>query len=236
MEKEVNRLFPAARVIRMDSDTTSRRGSHEQLYRQFRDREADILVGTQMIAKGLDFPLVTLVGVITADTALNLPDFRAAERTFQLLTQVSGRAGRGVAGGKVIIQTYHPKQYSIEAASGPDYMAFYQQEIERRRALQYPPFGDIIRFLIAGTEEGATMAVANYLLRELEPLKVGTLLGPAPAPLYRLKYQYRLQLILKGESLEGLAPQVMELLRRYRRHRPPWKARLTVDFNPLVML
>lgn len=234
VENEVKRLFPGWAVIRMDSDTTSRRGSHELLYRQFRDKQASILVGTQMIAKGLDFPEVTLVGVITADTALNLPDFRAAERTFQLLTQVSGRAGRGPAGGKVIIQTYHPEQYCIQAASGHDYMAFYRQEMERRHKLQYPPYGDLIRFLLAGAEEKTVWEAASFVTGLLEPL--GVLLGPAPAPLYRLKYQYRLQIILKGEDLAGLAPRVKQIMRDYRRHRPPWKVRLTVDFNPLVML
>jgi len=189
-----------------------------------------------MIAKGLDFPEVTLVGVITADTALNLPDFRAAERTFQLLTQVSGRAGRGAAGGKVIVQTYHPQQYCIQTASKHDYLSFYQLEMERRRALQYPPYGDLIRFLLTGTEEELLWETANFVMKILEPLNAGELMGPAPAPIYRLKYHYRLQIILKGKALAGLAPQIKQIMRDYRSYRPPWKARLTVDFNPLVML
>lgn len=236
VENEVKRLFPRQQVIRMDSDTTSSRGSHELLYRRFKNKQASILVGTQMIAKGLDFPEVTLVGVIIADTALNLPDFRAAERTFQLLAQVSGRAGRGSAGGKVVIQTYHPEHYSIRAASGHDYPAFYRQEMERRCSLEYPPYGDLIRFLLAGTDEKLVWEAANFVVAQLESLNGGLLLGPAPAPLYRLKYHYRLQIILKGKNLAGLAPLIKQFMRDYRRHRPPWKVRLTVDFNPLVML
>ena len=139
VEKEVRKLFPGEPLVRMDSDTTTRRGSHQQLYRRFRAGEARILIGTQMIAKGFNFPGVTLVGVITADTALNLPDFRAGERTFQLLTQVSGRAGRGPREGRVIIQTYHPRHYSILAAAEHDYLAFSQQELQRLE-LSYPPF------------------------------------------------------------------------------------------------
>ncbi len=236
VEKEVRLLYPGQTVIRMDSDTTSRRGSHGLLYRQFRDRKASILIGTQMIAKGLDFPAVTLVGVITADTALNLPDFRAGERTFQLLTQVSGRSGRGPVEGKVIIQTYHPQQYCIKAASRHDYTAFYRQEMERRQSLEYPPFGDLVRFLLAGEEEKPVWEAAGSITKRVEELDAGLLLGPAPAPLYRLKDQYRLQVILRGKDLAELAPRIKQIMRDYRSRRPPWKARLTVDFNPLVML
>ena len=236
VENEIRRLFPGREVIRMDSDTTSQRGSHELLYRRFKEKQADILVGTQMIAKGLDFPEVTLVGVITADTGLNLPDFRAAERTFQLLTQVSGRAGRGPTAGKVIIQTYHPEQYSIQAASKHDYAAFYRQELERRKDLGYPPYGDLIRFLLAGKEEKSVWEAAGNVVSLLDPINAEALLGPAPAPLYRLKHQYRLQIILKGKDLENIAPAIKTIMKDYRRRRPPWEARLTVDFNPMVML
>ncbi len=140
VEEELAKLFPGIRVIRMDVDTTTEKGSHEKLLKQFRDKKADVLLGTQMVAKGLDFPDVTLVGVITADSALNLPDFRAGEKTFQLLTQVAGRAGRHQLKGEVLIQSYTPDHYSIIHASGHDYLAFVRDELKHRRNLHYPPY------------------------------------------------------------------------------------------------
>ena len=182
VENEVKRLFPGVTTIRMDRDTTARRGAHQRLYRQFRERRAQILIGTQMVAKGFNFPGVTLVGVVTADTALNLPDFRAAERTFQLLTQVSGRAGRGASGGEVIVQTYHPDHYSITAAAQHDYTTFYEAELENRRQLGYPPFSEMLRFLIYGTAEATVWEAAAYLNTLLKPLTLaGELLGGSGA-------------------------------------------------------
>jgi primosomal protein N' (replication factor Y) len=237
VEDEVKRLFPGRPLVRMDSDTTGQRGAHMRLYRQFRDGKADILIGTQMIAKGFDFPRVTLVGVVAADTAINLPDFRAAERTFQLLTQVSGRTGRGPLGGKVIIQTYHPGHYGIQAAAGHDYASFYRAEIEHRRALQYPPFTDLIRFLFTGADEAALWEAAAFFTSLLERFReAGELLGPAPAPLFRLKTHYRVHTMLKGERLAALSPRIREAARAFRAHTPPWPVRLVVDFNPQVVL
>lgn len=237
VEREVQRLYPQASLVRMDSDTTAQRGSHQRLYRRFREGRADILIGTQMIAKGFDFPRVTLVGVVTADTALNLPDFRAAERTFQLLTQVSGRSGRGHAGGKVIVQTYHPAHYSILTAAGHDYRAFYSAELELRRALLYPPFTDLVRFLLSGAEEAAVWEAAGELCTMLEAARgEAELLGPAQAPLYRLKTVYRVQAILKGRQLGAAAPRLRRVMREFRRQAPSAAVRLTVDFNPQMVL
>ena len=140
VEEELGKIFPEARVIRMDVDTTSRKGSHEKLLTEFHEGKADILLGTQMIAKGLDFPNITLVGVLSADTMLHLPDFRSSEKTFQLLTQVSGRAGRHELAGEVVIQTYTPEHYSIELAGEQDFDLFYQQEMMIRKTHKYPPF------------------------------------------------------------------------------------------------
>ncbi len=237
VESEVRKLYPQASLVRMDSDTTAQRGAHRRLYRRFREGKADIMIGTQMIAKGFDFPRVTLVGVVTADTILNLPDFRAPERTFQLLTQVSGRAGRGSGEGKVIIQTYHPGHYSIQTASRHDYLAFYSAEMELRRALLYPPFTDLVRFLLSGQDEAILWEAAGSLCALLEERRgEAELLGPAQAPLYRLKTAYRVHIMLKGERLASSAHHLRKIAQDFRLRRPPWPVRLTVDFNPLMVL
>ncbi len=237
VESEVRKIYPGAALVRMDSDTTAQRGAHRRLYRCFREGKADILIGTQMIAKGFDFPGVTLVGVVTADTILNLPDFRAAERTFQLLTQVSGRAGRGSGEGKVIIQTYHPHHYSIQTAARHDYRSFYSAELEVRRALLYPPFTDLVRFLLSGQDEAAVWEAAAYLNSQLAGRRGrAEILGPAQAPLYRLKTAYRVHVMLKGERLASEAHILQKIAREFRRQRPPRPVRLTVDFNPQMVL
>ena len=153
LEKEIERLFPAARIRRMDSDTTSKKGSQEEILRELQEKKIDILVGTQMITKGHDFPFITLVGVIAADTSLNMPDFRAAEKTFQMLTQVAGRSGRGNTPGKVIIQTFNPQHYALKHAQNHAYKSFYTEEIDNRKALQYPPFGRIINIRLSSTDK-----------------------------------------------------------------------------------
>lgn len=205
VEEEVGKWFPGARLARMDMDTTTRKGAHEQILGKFKEGHIDILIGTQMIAKGLDFPGVTLVGVITADTALNLPDFRSAERTFQLLTQVAGRAGRGTAPGEVVIQTYNPEHYSIINAQNHNYMGFYREEIKTREVLEYPPYCSLVRIVIYGTEENSVIRGAEILAAGLRQAvsQVNTgvsypMLGPAPAPLSRLRNRYRWQICLKG--------------------------------------
>lgn len=188
-------------------DTTSRKGAHEKILTDFAAGKADILIGTQMIAKGLDFPKVTLVGVISADTSLNLPDFRAAERTFQLLTQVAGRAGRAGAPGKVIVQTYAPAHYSVRTAQKHDFPGFYGIEIETRREMEYPPFSRLLRIVISGFDENKVIRAAHILaenvqaqLRGVEERLEQPLLGPAPAPLTKIKKQIPVAVMHKGQK------------------------------------
>lgn len=202
IEQEIKARFNDARIIRMDMDTTRKKGEHERLYNQFKKGNADILIGTQMITKGMDFENVTLVGVIAADISLNIPDFRAGERTFQLLTQVSGRAGRGSSEGKVIIQTYEPENYSIQFSSKHDYNGFYEREIAMRKTSCYPPFFDII-YIMAGSENEAVVKeffddAKAIVLSKLAGYKFN-LLGPAPCSINKIKNIYRWQMIIKGE-------------------------------------
>jgi primosomal protein N' (replication factor Y) (superfamily II helicase) len=203
LEQETARVFPQARILRWDSDAAQGR-QHQAIFDQFRKREADILIGTQMIAKGLDLPGVTLVGVISADIALNLPDFRAGERAFQLLSQVAGWAGRGAAGGKVIIQTYSPGHYAVNAAAAHDYRAFYQKEIAYRRELRYPPFSRLARLVYSHSNEQRCRQeverLARLLLADIESRGLAgvSLIGPAPAFVYRLRSRFRWQIILRA--------------------------------------
>lgn len=200
----VHEAFPQARVVRWDRDTAHRRGSHEEFLRRFIEHEADVMVGTQMIAKGLDLPLVTVVGVISADTTLHLPDYRAAERTFQLLTQVAGRAGRSPLGGRVIVQTYTPEHYAIRAASRHDYAGFLARELAFRRQHGYPPFGRLIRLTYADDDPSRArqqaVELAGRLQGEVRRQGLGALsiIGPAPCPLEKLRGQWRWQIILRG--------------------------------------
>lgn len=215
VEEQIQTLFPDARTLRWDYDVTRGKDSHEAILDQFVRHQADILIGTQMIAKGLDLPLVTLVGVISADTSLNLPDFRAGERTFQLLTQVAGRAGRSILGGKVILQTYAPEHYAIQAASHHDYAAFYEREIAFRREQEYPPFKRLIRLLYSHTGQKQAEQEADRLHRMLRTLIAQRglpaldLIGPAPAFFHRVRGEYRYQIIVRGpdprELLEDIA-------------------------------
>ncbi|MFZ5640060.1 MAG: primosomal protein N' [Bacillota bacterium] len=243
VEDEVHKLFPAARVLRMDVDTTGRKGAHERILTAFKKGEADILVGTQMIAKGLDFPRVTLVGVITADTTLNLPDFRAAERTFQLLTQVAGRAGRDERPGEVIVQTYAPDHYSIKAAREHDYTGFYQQEVDLRRSLEYPPFSRLVRIVVSATEENSVIRAAGLLAEIFRDLTAGQelgvtepVLGPAPAPLARIRRRYRWQLCLRGIAPEQLVDLVKKAMPRFEEDYKGEGIKLTIEADPQAML
>jgi primosomal protein N' (replication factor Y) len=207
LEQEVRYNFPRARQLRWDSDIITGKMSHEVILSKFRNREAEILIGTQMVAKGLDLPSVTLVGVVNADTSLNLPDFRAGERTFQLLSQVAGRAGRGSAGGRVIIQTFSPDHYAIQAAAGHDFASFYEQEIAYRRQLHHPPFTHLVRLVYVHTNEVICQREAEKmkktLLVESAARGVGgiDIIGPAPAFIRRLRGRFRWQLILRGSGL-----------------------------------
>ncbi len=198
--------------------------------RKFRSREADILIGTQMVAKGLDIPSVTLVGIISADTSLNLPDFRAGERTFQILSQVAGRAGRGIAGGRVIIQTFSPEHYAIQAAARHDYAAFYEQEIAYRRQLHNPPFTRLVRLVYAHANDSLcqreALRMKNLLIEERDARGIGgiSLIGPAPAYIPRLRGRYRWQLLLRGSELSAFLSQV------------PFPQGWTIDIDPVSLI
>lgn len=232
VESELARLFPAARIARMDSDATRAMGSHAKILRAFDRREVDVLVGTQMVAKGLDFPRVTLVGVISADTALNLPDFRSAERTFHLLTQVAGRAGRSRLPGRVIVQTYAPHHYAILAAKEQDYASFYQQELAIRRQIGLPPFTRLTRLTARSLREGKAVSFTESLAaacRNAFPPTV-QVLGPAPAPIPKLRRQYRWQVLLQAPSLDPFQKNLPQILRKCH---PPAGCYLAVDVDPL---
>ena len=206
VEDEVNRLFPQARLLRWDKDVVTKRYAHEELLRSFREHEVDILIGTQMIAKGLDLPQVTLAGIISADIGLNFPDFRAGERTFQLLCQVAGRAGRGVKAGNVIIQTYSPENYAIKAAAKHDYVGFYNQEINYRRQYNYPPYSKLIRLTYTHTNDDLCRRTAERMgqIIRSEGDKKGmddlSLIGPVPGFTSRVRGRYRWQVILRGSN------------------------------------
>lgn len=202
LEANLNELFPEMNIARLDRDTTRKRGSLEQILMEFSSGGIDLLVGTQMIAKGHDFPNVTLVGVVSVDVGLALPDFRAAERTFQLLTQVAGRAGRGNQPGRVIIQTYHPEHYSLQCAKEQNYEEFYRREIVFRRTMHYPPFSALINVLIRDKDHDRANETASAFARELRSARDSGIrvLGPAPAPISRIKNEHRFQVLIKAQS------------------------------------
>ncbi|MDQ5838503.1 MAG: primosomal protein N' [Acidobacteriota bacterium] len=211
IEEILRARFPALRIARLDRDTTARRSTYEQAVLSFAAGELDMLVGTQMIAKGHDFPNVTLVGVVSVDAGLALPDFRAAERTFQLITQVAGRAGRGRLPGRVLIQTYHPQHYALRHACAQDYEGFFDEEINYRRNLSYPPFVALASLLVHGDDLTRVQATAAEVRRALDrhnPERHVRLLGPAPAPLARLRGEHRVQILLKSRS----RPRLRELI------------------------
>jgi primosomal protein N' (replication factor Y) len=214
VEEEVRHFFPEARVLRWDRDVITRRYAHEELLKNFRDHKADVLIGTQMIAKGLDLPQVTLAGIISADTGLNFPDFRSSERTFQLLCQVAGRAGRGVKAGKVIIQTYSPDNYIIEAAAKHDYLGFYHREIDYRRQYNYPPFSQLVRLVYSHTDEELCRREAERVHRLVldEKARKGmidfSVIGPVPTFAFRARGRYRWQLFLRGPDSTRMLSQL----------------------------
>ena len=235
VESALTELLPGARVARMDSDTMHRRQDYERTLDAFGRGEIDVLVGTQMIAKGHDFPRVTLVGVISADVGLGLADFRAAERTFQLLTQVAGRAGRGERLGEAIVQTLYPGHYSIVLACQQDYPAFFERERAYRRAMRYPPDVAMISVVVRGRTFEEAMEAALHVVTGLEPAATRArfhVLGPAPAPLGRLRGEHRVQCFLKGTR----RAEMRRALKAVLQHMPEVRRRVTVDVDPLSML
>jgi primosomal protein N' (replication factor Y) len=232
VEAEVRKLFPDARIARVDRDTVRRKGSLVEVLARVASRDVDILVGTQMIAKGHDFPDVTLVGVISADVGLGLADFRSAERTFQLLTQVAGRAGRGERKGEAIIQSLIPNHYSIKLACAQDYPAFYEKEVEFRRAMRYPPHVAMVNVVVRGRTFTEAMDGAHDLADAARGAKGFALLGPAPAPLTKLRGEHRAQFFLKGLSRKAMREALQLAVTR----QPKLAKRISIDVDPLSML
>ena len=233
VEQVVRKTFPRAKVMRMDIDTMRYKYAAQKIFNAFRQRKVNILVGTQLVAKGWDFPDVTLVGVISADTALNLPDFRSAERTFSLITQVAGRSGRGTKGGEVIVQTYNPDHYSIKMALEHDYRSFYEREMEFRKELDYPPITNLVTVLVKGKAEEKVMTasekIGSLLKREIGQ---ATILGPAPAVLNKIAGKYRWQIIIKTTDMKCISEF-------FQRHYLGFEERgieIIVDVDPLSML
>lgn len=251
VEEELAKLFPGIRVIRMDVDTTTEKNAHEKLLKAFGERKADVLLGTQMVAKGLDFPYVTLVGVIAADTTLNLPDFRSAERTFQLLTQVAGRAGRHHLAGEVIIQTYNPEHYAIEAAADHNYEQFLEQELQLRMQLMYPPYCRLICITMSSERldqlsdtsakfvqelkelaeyEGVLVPLQSRMTRALE------ILGPVASPIARIKDRYRYQCVIKYRGSIDASSLVERAMKPFVEGKSSKQVLFSVDVDPQVIL
>jgi primosomal protein N' (replication factor Y) (superfamily II helicase) len=236
LEQELGAFFPKARIARLDRDTVGGKRDYETILAGFRERHYDILVGTQMIAKGHDIPNVTLVGIVNADLGLGLPDFRAAERTFQLLTQAAGRAGRGETPGIVLIQTINPDHYAIQCAAQQDYEKFYRKEIEFRRLMYYPPFGALANIIVRSTNEEDALSRSAALGRLLNPAPEGVrVMGPAPAPVLRVKTEYRYQMLLKAAARKRLS-EVLAEVRRFAAAEKWGPANLAIDVDPMTLL
>jgi len=236
VEGEVRRLWPRARVERLDRDAVRRKGALQALLEQFRIGEIDVLVGTQMIAKGHDFPRVTLVGVVSADVGLGLADFRASERTFQLLTQVAGRAGRGDRPGQAIVQTVYPDHYSIRLACRQDFTAFFDRELHFRKSMRYPPFVSLINTIVRARTFTAAMDDAADIVQRVRDRTAARrdvrVLGPAPPPLGKLRGEYRAQLLLKSANRKA----IREALQAALAARPELQRRVVVDVDPLAVI
>jgi len=239
VEEAIKEMFPSARVLRMDKDTTRHKAAYEHMYQDFKNQECDILIGTQMISKGLDFKEVTLVGILAADLSLNLPDYRSSEKTFQLITQVAGRAGRGDKPGEVVIQTYSPEHFAVTFAKDHDYQGFFEKEIAMREALQNPPYTKILHMVFTSEEEPLLQekvheigdALRNYL-KSYDTIMV---LGPSPSMISKIKNQYRWQLVMKGDISPLLALRIKEQVHGlmksvYKR------MKVSLDLNPNSMM
>mgnify|MGYP001341828798 CR=1 FL=1 len=238
VEEELGKLLPEARVIRMDVDTTRKKGAHETLLRRFSEGRADILLGTQMIAKGLDFPNITLVGVLSADTMLHLPDFRSSEKTFQLLTQVSGRAGRHELQGEVVIQTYTPEHYSIQLAGQQDFERFYQREMIVRKLGGYPPFYYLALVNVSHEDPLIAASVTEKITKFIRSrLSNKTMvLGPTASPIPRINDRYRYQCLIKYKKEPKLADTLKAILEQYTGRGKYSHLQIAVDINPFVMM
>ena len=239
VEKAIKKYFPEVQTLRMDLDTTRTKNSYENIYNTFKKGEADILIGTQMIAKGLDFENVTLVGVLAADMSLNLPDYRSGEKTFQLITQVSGRAGRGKKAGKVLIQSYNPENYSITSAAKSDYEGFYNKEIKIRKDMNYPPFSKILLINLSSKYENKliknTHKIGIILKNIVAKYDNLNMLGPCPSPLSKIKEMYRWQIILKGNVTGDIMKEIQKIV--YTSLEQVYNdIRVSIDINPNSLL
>lgn len=230
VEEELNKLFPESRILRMDFDTTSRKGMHEKMIKAFKNHEYDILLGTQIVSKGLDFDNVTLVGVINADTSLNIPDFRSSETTFSLLAQVAGRAGRSDKEGEVIIQTFNPEHYAIQYTKKHDYLGFYNREMSIRRELKYPPYYYICYVKISGKDNKyiyeESLKITKLFHNKLISMII---LGPSPCTIFKLNNIYRYGIILKYKKDEDLREVLNKVIEHYKDNR---NIKIDVNFNP----
>lgn len=230
VEEELNKLFPESRILRMDFDTTSRKGMHEKMIKAFKNHEYDILLGTQIVSKGLDFDNVTLVGVINADTSLNIPDFRSSETTFSLLAQVAGRAGRSDKEGEVIIQTFNPEHYAIQYTKKHDYLGFYNREMSIRRELKYPPYYYICYVKISGKDNKYIYEESLKITKLFHNKLINMIiLGPSPCTIFKLNNIYRYGIILKYKSDEGLREVLNKVIEHYKDNR---NIKIDVNFNP----
>lgn len=239
VENEVKKYFKGIRTLRMDFDTTRRKNSLNDIYQSFKNGEADVLIGTQMVAKGLDFKNVTLVGIIAADLSLNLPDFRAEERTFQLITQVSGRAGRGSKKGRVIIQTYNPENFSIQCASKSDFDTFYKEEIKVRKNMNYPPFSKIMSIIFSSKNERLlienTRRLGCLLKEEMKKYDGIVLFGPSPCSIAKIKDYNRWQMLVKGNIESKIALEIKNFI--YNNLKKYYKdIKINMDINPNSLL
>lgn len=230
VEEELTKIIPKAKIVRMDVDTTTRKNAHENIIKSFEKGEYNILLGTQMIAKGLDFGNVTLVGIINADISLNFPDFRSSEVTFDLLNQVSGRSGRGEKAGKVLIQTFNPDHYAIKYSKDNDYKSFYRKELEIRKKLNYPPFSYICSIKVISKDydmaSNYSLKIANYLK---DNIKNEIILGPSISNMFKLNNEYRFQILIKYRNLNSIRGNLIKLQERFFNDK---KVRLDIEFNP----
>lgn len=230
VEEELNKLFPESKILRMDFDTTSRKGMHEKMIKDFKNHEYDILLGTQIVSKGLDFDNVTLVGVINADTSLNIPDFRSSETTFSLLAQVAGRAGRSDKEGEVVIQTFNPEHYAIQYTKRHDYLGFYNKEMSIRRKLKYPPYYYICYVKISGKDNKYIYEESLKITKLFHNKLINMIiLGPSPCTIFKLNNIYRYGIILKYKSDEGLREVLNKVIEHYKDNR---NIKIDVNFNP----
>lgn len=238
VEEHLKFYFPGAVVSRMDADTTKNKGSHEKIFKDFKNGNVDILIGTQMITKGLDVENVSLVGVLAADLSLNMPDYKAAERSFQLMTQVGGRAGRGAVEGSVVIQTYQPDHYSLESVKQNDYRDFYEKEIRLRRAFEYPPFTSIVLLLFSSEDEKKLINVMNRVIIDLKEFNSFEWLGPTAAPISKINRKYRYQILVRAENskVEELKNIIKTCVIDEKSKFNRMKIQVTIDINPNVIL